>query len=84
MNAADYGVPQIRHRVIIVAFRADLGIDWDMYKPNPSLRRPSSALCSTGGTGSVTPTSPKSAYRVMVVAPEGPADRRPGAVADPA
>jgi DNA (cytosine-5)-methyltransferase 1 len=31
VNAADYGVPQIRNRVIIVAFRADLGImksDW--------------------------------------------------------
>ncbi|MFI6977763.1 DNA cytosine methyltransferase [Embleya sp. NPDC050154] len=33
VNAADYGVPQIRHRVIIVAFRADLGINWDKYKP---------------------------------------------------
>jgi DNA (cytosine-5)-methyltransferase 1 len=28
VNAADYGVPQIRHRVIIVAFRKDLGIEW--------------------------------------------------------
>lgn len=27
VNAADYGVPQIRHRVIIVAFRADLDVD---------------------------------------------------------
>ncbi|MFF5991930.1 DNA cytosine methyltransferase [Prauserella flavalba] len=27
VNAADYGVPQIRHRVIIVAFRSDLDID---------------------------------------------------------
>jgi DNA (cytosine-5)-methyltransferase 1 len=35
VNAADYGVPQIRHRVIIVAFRADLGIDWEKYRPEP-------------------------------------------------
>ncbi|MBP2474745.1 DNA (cytosine-5)-methyltransferase 1 [Crossiella equi] len=27
VNAADYGVPQVRQRVIIVAFRADLGVD---------------------------------------------------------
>ncbi len=27
VNAADYGVPQIRNRIIIVAFRADLEID---------------------------------------------------------
>lgn len=27
VNAADYGVPQLRHRVIMVAFRADLPID---------------------------------------------------------
>jgi DNA (cytosine-5)-methyltransferase 1 len=27
VNAADYGVPQIRHRVVIVAFRADLDVD---------------------------------------------------------
>jgi len=28
VNAADYGVPQIRRRVIIAAFRMDLGINW--------------------------------------------------------
>jgi len=29
VNAADYGVPQIRQRVFVVAFRADLGLaDW--------------------------------------------------------
>ncbi|MGW4237550.1 DNA cytosine methyltransferase [Streptomyces sp. NPDC004749] len=33
VNAADYGVPQIRNRVIIVAFRADLGIDWAEFMP---------------------------------------------------
>ncbi|MFJ3786895.1 DNA cytosine methyltransferase [Streptomyces sp. NPDC090093] len=26
VNAADYGVPQVRNRVVIVAFRADLGV----------------------------------------------------------
>ncbi|GAA3616839.1 DNA cytosine methyltransferase [Streptomyces chitinivorans] len=31
VNAADYGVPQIRHRVIIVAFREDLGVDVDAF-----------------------------------------------------
>jgi DNA (cytosine-5)-methyltransferase 1 len=28
LNAANYGVPQKRERVIIVGFRADLGIEW--------------------------------------------------------
>jgi DNA (cytosine-5)-methyltransferase 1 len=28
VNAADYGVPQRRERVFIVAFRSDLGIEW--------------------------------------------------------
>jgi DNA (cytosine-5)-methyltransferase 1 len=27
--AADYGVPQLRYRLFIVAFRADLGVGWD-------------------------------------------------------
>lgn len=27
VNAADYGVPQIRRRVMLIAFRADLGVD---------------------------------------------------------
>ncbi|MFE9059981.1 DNA cytosine methyltransferase [Streptomyces violaceusniger] len=33
VNAADYGVPQIRNRVIIVAFRADLDVDWEEFMP---------------------------------------------------
>ncbi|MEV8055139.1 DNA cytosine methyltransferase [Streptomyces antimycoticus] len=33
VNAADYGVPQIRNRVIIVAFRADLDVDWEKFMP---------------------------------------------------
>ncbi len=28
VNAADYGVPQIRHRVIIVGFRSDIDANW--------------------------------------------------------
>ncbi|BAJ29592.1 MULTISPECIES: DNA (cytosine-5-)-methyltransferase [Kitasatospora] len=32
VNAADYGVPQIRNRVIIVAFRRDLKVDIELFK----------------------------------------------------
>jgi DNA (cytosine-5)-methyltransferase 1 len=32
VNAADYGVPQIRHRVMLVAFRADLGVDVEAFE----------------------------------------------------
>lgn len=28
LNAADYGVPQTRERVVIVGIRADIGVDW--------------------------------------------------------
>ena len=28
LNAADYGVPQKRHRIFFVGFRSDLGIEW--------------------------------------------------------
>ncbi len=33
VNAANYGVPQIRNRVIIVAFRSDLNVKWENFKP---------------------------------------------------
>lgn len=36
LNAADYGVPQSRERVVIVAFRADLGIEWAFPEPTHS------------------------------------------------
>lgn len=36
VNAADYGVPQVRHRVFIVAFRSDLDIAWETPKPTHS------------------------------------------------
>lgn len=32
VNAADYGVPQIRHRVLLIAFRADLGVDTEAFE----------------------------------------------------
>lgn len=37
LNAADYGVPQKRERLIIVAFRTDLKIDWKFPKPTHSV-----------------------------------------------
>ena len=37
VNAADYGVPQTRWRVFVVAFRADLGLtDWEFPAPTHS------------------------------------------------
>lgn len=36
MNAADYGVPQIRHRVVIVGFRNDLNVSWSFPEPTHS------------------------------------------------
>lgn len=32
VNAADYGVPQVRQRIIIVAFRADLNVDIEKFR----------------------------------------------------
>ena len=36
VNAADYGVPQIRHRVVIVGFRTDLNVGWSFPEPTHS------------------------------------------------
>lgn len=37
VNAADYGVPQVRHRVFVVAFRRDLGLaGWEFPVPTHS------------------------------------------------
>jgi len=36
VNAADYGVPQQRHRVIIVGFRSDIGVHWSFPEPTHS------------------------------------------------
>ncbi|MGA5880697.1 DNA cytosine methyltransferase [Streptomyces cellulosae] len=32
VNAANYGVPQVRNRVVLVAFRADLGVDVEAFE----------------------------------------------------
>jgi len=39
LNAADYGVPQNRHRVFIVGFRADLQKQWSFPEPTHSYDR---------------------------------------------
>ena len=36
LNAADYGVPQVRERVFIVGFRSDLNKDWEFPAPTHS------------------------------------------------
>ncbi len=36
LNAADFGVPQKRHRVFFVGFRDDLGVQWNFPKPTHS------------------------------------------------
>jgi len=36
LNAADYGVPQKRERLFIVAIRADLGVEWSFPAPTHS------------------------------------------------
>lgn len=36
LNAADYGVPQIRHRVVIVGFRSDIDACWSFPAPTHS------------------------------------------------
>lgn len=37
LNAADYGVPQRRERVVFVGFRNDLGVEWSFPKETHSL-----------------------------------------------
>lgn len=39
LNAADFGVPQYRHRVFIVGFRSDLGKEWSFPEPTHSFDR---------------------------------------------
>jgi len=47
VNAADYGVPQIRNRIIIVAFRADLGINIDKFKKSVEPTHSETALINS-------------------------------------
>ena len=37
LNAANYGVPQRRERMILVGFRSDLQVEWEFPKPTHSL-----------------------------------------------
>jgi DNA (cytosine-5)-methyltransferase 1 len=37
LNAADYGVPQRRERVVFVGFRSDLGVRWSFPRPTHSV-----------------------------------------------
>jgi len=39
INAADYGVPQMRERVVIVGIRSDLGKTWSFPEPTHSMER---------------------------------------------
>ncbi len=39
VNAADYGVPQIRHRVMLIAFRTDLGVDVDAFRKTVTISK---------------------------------------------
>ena len=39
LNAADFGVPQVRQRVFVVGFRSDLGVTWRFPSPTHSLSR---------------------------------------------
>jgi DNA (cytosine-5)-methyltransferase 1 len=39
VNAADYGVPQIRNRVLLIAFRADLQVDVDAFEKEVTTRQ---------------------------------------------
>ncbi len=49
LDAAEYGVPQHRHRVFIVGFRADLGKEWSFPQPTHSFDR---LLWDQWGSGS--------------------------------
>ena len=51
LNAADYGVPQRRERVFIVAFRADLGIEWSFHDNLPKTHGPDRLLWDQWVTG---------------------------------
>ncbi|MFJ6232460.1 DNA cytosine methyltransferase [Streptomyces griseus] len=47
VNAANYGVPQIRNRVILLAFRADLGVDPDLVERAVARTHSHAALART-------------------------------------
>ena len=73
VNAADYGVPQVRQRVFVVAFRRDLGLaDWRPPTPTHS----EAALAATQADGSYwarhgLPDGPPCALRTYTQQPGG-------------
>ncbi len=83
LNAADYGVPQVRERVFIVGFRSDLGIDWHFPEPTHSLDRLLFDQWVTGEywdrVGHPRPKSPPARHsgRARSLAPLAPPDERP-------
>lgn len=59
VNAADYGVPQVRSRVIIVAFRADLGVDLERFRDLVKPTHSEAALHRSIGDGRYWERHPK-------------------------
>ncbi|MFI0354377.1 DNA cytosine methyltransferase [Actinomadura sp. 9N407] len=59
VNAADYGVPQVRNRIIIVAFREDLGVHIDKFKELVEPRYSEHALFRSMIEGSYWERHPK-------------------------
>jgi DNA (cytosine-5)-methyltransferase 1 len=55
VNAADYGIPQIRWRVLIVGFRWDLGVDWSFPESTHSRR---ALIARQAGDGSIEGEEP--------------------------
>jgi DNA (cytosine-5)-methyltransferase 1 len=78
VNAADYGVPQTRHRVIMIAIRADLGVDIEAFKTAIRPTHSESALHRSIHDGSYWerhPGVPKSVRdAVLAQIPEEPLD----------
>ena len=52
VNAADYGVPQIRNRIMIAAFRADLAADLDLFRESVQPTHSESSLVHSIVSGS--------------------------------
>jgi DNA (cytosine-5)-methyltransferase 1 len=52
VNAADFGVPQVRNRIIVVAFRCDLGVDIEKFKKSIAPTHSEAALIRSIRDGS--------------------------------
>ncbi|QDY11138.1 DNA cytosine methyltransferase [Micromonospora sp. HM134] len=78
VNAADYGVPQVRNRIIIVAFRSDLDVDIERFKRAVRPRYSETALVRSMLDGTYWerhPTVPDHVRRwVMSRLPDTPPD----------